>query len=284
MSIVTNAGYKLRYKDDDAIEVGLDEAGRGCLFGRLYVGAVVFSNDLEDFPDNGEMLDMIKDSKKLSAKKRDLLYDYIIENALDTCVAYAEVDEIDRDNILQADLSAMHRALDGLNVPVERVLADGDHWRPYPVKEYAEDADAEGTEDAEAEGTEDAEAEGAEDAEAEGTEEECKKKINYVEGFAIVDGDAQYLAIAAAGILAKVSRDRWVADMVAKHPEWETQYGLGHNMGYGTAQHMKGLVEYGATAQHRTSFAPVRAVLGLPLKEKKHPTTNSKKWAGVKEE
>ena len=237
MSIVTSAGYKLRYKDDDTIEVGLDEAGRGCLFGRLYVGAVVFSNDLEDFPDGGEMLYMIKDSKKLSAKKRDLLYDYIIENALDSSVAYAEVDEIDRDNILQADLSAMHRALDGLNVPVERVLADGDHWRPY----------------------------------------------RDTEGFAIVDGDAQYLAIAAAGILAKVSRDRWVIEMVAKHPEWETQYGFSHNMGYGTAQHMKGLVEYGATAQHRKSFAPVRAVLGLPLKEKKAAPAK-KGWAGSKEE
>ena len=245
MSIVTSAGYKLRYKDDDVIEVGLDEAGRGCLFGRLYVGAVVFSNDLEDFPDGGEMLDMIKDSKKLSVKKRDLLYDYIIENALDSSVAYAEVDEIDRDNILQADLSAMHRALDGLNVPVERVLADGDHWRPY----------------------------------------------RDTEGFAIVDGDAQYLAIAAAGILAKVSRDRWVTEMVAKHPEWETQYGFSHNMGYGTAQHMKGLVEYGATAQHRTTFAPVRAVMGLPLKVKKASggagtgTGSGKKgWSGIKEE
>jgi ribonuclease HII len=240
MSFTTKAGYKLRYKTDDAIEVGLDEAGRGCLFGRLYVGAVVFSNDLEDFPDGGEMLDMIKDSKKLSHKKRELLYDYIIENALDTCVAYAEVDEIDRDNILQADLSAMHRALDGLNVPVERVLADGDHWRPY----------------------------------------------RDTEGFAIVDGDAQYLPIAAAGILAKVSRDRWVAEMVAKHPEWDTQYDLGHNMGYGAPKHMKGLLEYGATAQHRTSFNPVRAVLGLPLKDKKTKSNGHKKntWAGVKEE
>jgi ribonuclease HII len=248
MSFTTQSGYKLRYKDDDAIEVGLDEAGRGCLFGRLYVGAVVFSNDLEDFPDGGEMLEMIKDSKKLSAKKRDMLYDYIIENALDTCVTWAEVDEIDRDNILQADMSAMHRAIDGLNVPVERVLADGDHWRPYAIK----DGD-------------------------ESTKE-------YVEGHAIVDGDAQYLAIAAAGILAKVSRDRWIAEMVATHPEWDTQYGLSHNMGYGTADHMKGLVEYGATAQHRRSFAPVRAVLGLPMKEKsKKGGVIKNEWSGIDE-
>lgn len=234
MSFITESGYKLRYKDDDAIEVGLDEAGRGCLFGRLYTAAVVFSNDPEDFPDDGEMLEMIKDSKKLSPKKRDLLYDYIIENALDSCITYSEVDEIDRDNILQADLSAMHRALDGLNVPVERVLADGDHWRPYKD----------------------------------------------TEGFAIVDGDAQYLAIAAAGILAKVSRDRWIQEIVSTHPEWDSQYGLGHNMGYGTAEHMKGLVEYGATSQHRKSFAPVRAVLGLPVKAK-GGAGGKKGWSGV---
>ena len=282
MSFTTKAGYKLRYKDDDAIEVGLDEAGRGCLFGRLYVGAVVFSNDLEDFPDGGEMLDMIKDSKKLSHKKRELLYDYIIENALDTCVAYAEVDEIDRDNILQADLSAMHRALDGLNVPVERVLADGDHWRPYPVKEEEEDEAEEADVEDEAE-----EADVEEEAEEADDNKDKKKKTNYVEGYAIVDGDAQYLSIAAAGILAKVSRDRWVAEMVTKHPEWDTQYDLGHNMGYGAPKHMKGLLEYGATAQHRTSFNPVRAVLGLPLKDKKTKSNDGHKkntWAGVKEE
>ena len=168
--------YKLRYKDDDAIEVGLDEAGRGCLFGRLYVGAVVFSNDTDDMFDNGVALREIKDSKLLTKRKRAILYDYIQECALDKSVAYAEAEEVDRLNVLQADLATMHRALDSLIVPVERVLVDGDHWRPYKD----------------------------------------------TEGYAIVDGDAQYLAIAAAGILAKVSRDRWVEEVVATHPEWNT--------------------------------------------------------------
>jgi ribonuclease HII len=216
------ADYKLRYTEDDSIEVGLDEAGRGCLFGRLYVGAVVFSNDLEDFFDHGASLKEIKDSKLLTKRKRDILYDYIQECALDKAVAFAEADDVDRLNVLQADLSTMHAALDSLQVPVDRVLVDGDHWRPY--KE--------------------------------------------TEGYAIIDGDAQYLAIAAAGILAKVSRDRWIEEIVAAHPEWDTRYGLSTNMGYGTATHLSGLKEYGITSEHRKSYAPVRVAMGLPAKEK----------------
>lgn len=223
--------YKLRHTNDDKVEVGLDEAGRGCLFGRLYVGAVVFSNDIEDFFDNGAALKDIKDSKKITKRKRSILFDYIQECALDKAVAYAEVDEIERDNILQADLNCMHRALDSLQVPIDRVLVDGDHWRPY--KE--------------------------------------------TEGITIVDGDAQYLAIAAAGILAKVSRDRWMDEIVALHPDWDTKYGFSTNMGYGTATHMTGLSLHGVTDQHRRGFAPVRACLGLPLKEK----GIVKKWKGT---
>ncbi len=241
--------YKLRYKDDDAIEVGLDEAGRGCLFGRLYVGAVVFTNDCDDLFDNGATLSKIKDSKVLTKRQRDVLFDYINECALDKSVCYAEAAEVDALNVLQADLTTMHRCLDALTVPAERVLADGDHWRPYKD----------------------------------------------TEGYAIVDGDAQYLAIAAAGILAKVSRDRWVAEVVAAHPDWDTKYGLSSNMGYGTAKHMKGIVEHGVTGEHRRSFRPVAAALGLPVKEKftgkrrgggggaaaAAPKTN---WVGIEEE
>jgi ribonuclease HII len=224
--------YKLRYKQDDVVEVGLDEAGRGCLFGRLYVGAVVFSNDLENFFDHGATLNEIRDSKLITKRKRAILYDYIQECALDKSVAYAEVDDVDRLNVLQADLMTMHKALDQLIVPVERVLIDGDHWKPYKD----------------------------------------------TEGYAIVDGDAQYLAIAAAGILAKVSRDRWVESVVAEHPEWDTWYGLSSNMGYGTQKHMDGLKEFGVTSEHRKSFAPVRAAMGLSVKDK---VIKGKKWEGI---
>lgn len=224
--------YKLVYKDDGAIEAGLDEAGRGCLYGRLYVGAVVFSNEMDDFFDHGAALNQIKDSKVITKRKRDILYDYIQECALDKAVAYATAAEVDKYNVLQADLNTMHKALDSLQVPVQRVLVDGDHWRPYKD----------------------------------------------TEGYAIVDGDAQYLSIAAAGILAKVARDRYVEEAVAKYPDLDTKYGLGSNMGYGTATHMKGLSEHGATDEHRRSFGPVRAVLGLPLKEKFKK--GKKGWSG----
>jgi ribonuclease HII len=243
-------GYKLRYKEDDAIEVGLDEAGRGCLFGRLYVGAVVFTNDRDDLFDNGAVLNKIKDSKVLSKRQRDVLFDYVNECALDKAVCYAEAAEVDALNVLQADLTTMHRCLDALMVPVERVLADGDHWRPYKD----------------------------------------------TEGYAIVDGDAQYLAIAAAGILAKVSRDRWVKEVVAAHPEWDTHYGLSSNMGYGTAKHMTGIKTHGVTGEHRRSFRPVAEALGLPAKAKFTGSKGKKSggggvdakgitnWVGVEEE
>jgi ribonuclease HII len=224
--------YKLRHTQDDAVEVGLDEAGRGCLFGRLYVGAVVFSNDTEDMFDHGATLQTIKDSKCLSKRRREILYDYIEECALDKAVGFAEVEEIDTVNILQADLNCMHRTLDSLIVPVDRILVDGDQWRPYKD----------------------------------------------VEAHTIVDGDAEYLSIAAAGILAKVSRDRWVESVVATHPEWDTMYGFSSNMGYGTAKHMEGIQKHGVVAEHRRSFGPVRAVVGA--EKKKAPKS---KWLGVKE-
>jgi ribonuclease HII len=232
--------YSLSFKPDAAVEVGLDEAGRGCLFGRLYVGAVVFAKDEEDFFDQGAALKTIRDSKTLSERKRGILYDYIQEAALATSIAYAEVDEIDHYNVLQADLRCMHRALDALTIPIDRILVDGDHWKPWSAKEGP------------------------------------------VEAHTIVDGDASYLSIAAAGILAKVARDTWVKEVCAAHPEWEERYGLVSNKGYGTAAHMRGIQLHGVTDQHRRSYAPVARALGLAVKEKKGPRTTKGRgqWAG----
>jgi ribonuclease HII len=226
------SSYKLRYKDDDVVEVGLDEAGRGSLFGRLYVGAVVFSNELDNFFDHGASLQDIRDSKLMTKRQRAILYDYIQESALDKAVAFATAAEVDALNVLQADMTAMHRALDSLQVPVQRVLVDGNHWRPYKDSE----------------------------------------------GHTIIDGDAQYLPIAAAGILAKVAHDRWIEEIVTLHPEYDTRYGLTTNMGYGTAKHMTGLSQFGATDEHRRSFGPVKAVLGLPMNEKF--VRGKKRWIG----
>ena len=220
--------YALSFKPDSNVEVGLDEAGRGSLFGRLYVGAVVFAKEEEDFFDHGATLATIRDSKTLSARQRAILFDYIHEAALDKAVAFAESTEVDEYNVLQADLRCMHRALDSLTIPIDRILVDGDHWKPW----------------------------------------------NSVEAHTIVDGDASYLSIAAAGILAKVAHDEWIAEVCAEHPEWAEHYGLLSNKGYGTAAHMRGLQLHGVTEHHRRSFAPVAKITG-GLK-----TAKKGRWAG----
>jgi len=204
--------YQIRYADDDKIEAATDEAGRGCLMGRLYTGVVVLSGETDDLFDHGAALGTIKDSKKMSKRQRDIVYDYVQELALDKAVAFAEASEVDEKNVLRADMDCMHRALDSLQVPIDRVLVDGDTWIPYKD----------------------------------------------TEGVTIIDGDAKYLPIAAASILAKVARDRWVESVVAEHPEWNERYGFGSNMGYGTAKHMEGLSKYGVISEHRRSFRPVR--------------------------
>ncbi len=230
--------YSLSFQTDDAIEVGIDEAGRGCLFGRLYVGAVVFPKDMEDFFDHGAALQTIRDSKTLSERKRNILYDYIQEAAIDKAVAYVESTDVDTYNVLQADLRCMHQALDALTVPVDRILVDGDHWKPW------------------------------------------KRDGKDVEAHTIVDGDASYLSIAAAGILAKVSRDRWIAEVCAEHPEWNDRYGLLKNKGYGTVAHMRGIQEHGVVEQHRRSYAPVARALGLPTPPKDSKGKGTKGWQG----
>jgi ribonuclease HII len=122
---------KRQWFDDNLVEVGIDEAGRGTLYGRLYVGAAILSPEDEAYFDNGAVLRQIKDSKKLTPRRRAVLQDYIQENAIETAVNFSEPEEIDRINILQADMAAMHRALHLLEVPFQRILVDGDVWIPW---------------------------------------------------------------------------------------------------------------------------------------------------------
>lgn len=239
--------------DDGSVEVGLDEAGRGSLWGRLYVGAVVLSPEDEAYFDHGAtMLNEIADSKKLTRRKRAILADFIRENAIEVAVAYAEPEEIDSVNILQADMSAMHRALDSMVVPFQRILVDGDSWRPYrcpPVKGGSAVA---------TDVNHPVEASNA---------TSCTRTLptgvsqHPVEAITIVEGDAVSLPIAAASIIAKEAHDQWVREEIERRPELQERYGLGSNMGYGTAAHMAGLKTWGADVLHRRSFAPVSAVV-----------------------
>jgi ribonuclease HII len=180
---------------------GVDEAGRGPLAGPV-VAAAVMLDDLK--PVRG-----LADSKTLSARRREQLYDEIRAKALCCCVAEASVQEIDQLNILQATLLAMRRAVEGLRLTPHCVLVDGNR---LPVLAMPAQA--------------------------------------------IVKGDAKVQAIAAASILAKVHRDRLCLALDERYP----QYGFAAHKGYPTLEHLQALKQHGACAEHRRSFAPVRAV------------------------
>lgn len=174
---------------------GVDEAGRGPLAGPVCAAAVVLPRGLE--------IPGLNDSKKLSEKKREALYDVIISSAMAYGIAFADVEEIERLNILHATFLAMNRAIAQLSVRPELALIDGNR-----------DSDIE------------------------------------VPSSCIVKGDSRCADIAAASILAKVTRDRYMIKMAEQYP----QYGFEQHKGYGTKQHYAALREYGATPIHRMSF------------------------------
>ena len=130
-SLLSVRKMKRQWIDDGLVEVGLDEVGRGSLWGRLYVGAVILSPEDEAYFDNGVVLRQIKDSKKLTPRRRAILADYINENAIEAGVGWSEPEEIDSINILRANMATMHRVLDSLQTPFQRILVDGDRWIPY---------------------------------------------------------------------------------------------------------------------------------------------------------
>lgn len=174
---------------------GVDEAGRGPLCGPVVAAACIL-------PD-GLVLEGLNDSKKLTPKKRDRLFDLICENAIAYCIAEASVEEIDALNILEADLLAMRRAIDGLAVKAEFALIDGNVARDFQIPARA-----------------------------------------------VVHGDAISPSIAAASILAKVTRDRQCEELDRMYP----QYGIAKHKGYGTKAHMDALRTYGPSPIHRKKF------------------------------
>ena len=120
------------YHSIDKLEVGVDEAGRGCLFGRVYSAVVIWNPELNEcFNDIQDKINEIKDSKKLSKKKRKQLKEFIEKYAIDYQVSYIENDEIDKINILNSAIKSMHKALNKLNVVPELILVDGNRFKPY---------------------------------------------------------------------------------------------------------------------------------------------------------
>lgn len=116
------------YHDINKIEVGVDEVGRGCLLGRVYSAAVIMPKEI----DADDIIDLeIKDSKKVSAKNRDFLAEYIKHIALDYSISYEESECIDEINILQATYKSMHNCLDKLSIDIDTILVDGNNFKPY---------------------------------------------------------------------------------------------------------------------------------------------------------
>jgi ribonuclease HII len=176
---------------------GVDEAGRGPLAGPVVAAAVVlphFSTASLGF----------NDSKKLSEKQREELYEVIIAIAVDSAVSFVDSQAVDEINIRRATLKAMQRCVDSLSEHISHVFIDGNYFE--------------------------------------------SEMVNFT---TVVKGDAKVLSIAAASILAKVSRDRWMVEVAdAEYP----QYGFARHKGYGTREHVQSIIRYGACPLHRRTF------------------------------
>ena len=187
----------------DLIEAGCDEAGRGCLAGSVFAAAVILPVDYENA--------LLNDSKKLTEKQRYALRTQIETDALAWAVGEVTADEIDKINILNASILAMHRALDGLKVRPQAVIVDGNRFKPYGTLPHE----------------------------------------------TIVKGDAKFLSIAAASILAKTYRDDYMNNLALQHPvyQWDV------NKGYPTKAHRAAIEEHGISPFHRKTFKGVKEML-----------------------
>lgn len=199
------------YNTQHLVEAGCDEAGRGCLAGAVYAAAVILPPDYHNAA--------LNDSKQLTAARRYALREEVERDAVAWAVGVVTPQEIDEINILNASILAMHRALDRLAVRPEFVIVDGNRFRPYRPGAAS-----------------------------------CEKDLQLLPEplphATIVKGDAQYLSIAAASILAKTYRDDYMAALHEQYPH----YGWARNAGYPTREHRAAIAEYGPTPLHRLSF------------------------------
>ena len=213
---------KSRYKDDDIIECGVDEAGRGCLWGPFYAGAVIWNCSCEEMK---KLSEEIKDSKKLSAKKRQRIYEGIMKYGI-IGVGVVTAKEIDTWGMTKANRSAFERALAALPVKPGRILIDG-----------------------------------------------CLAIETETEQIVEPEMDNNYICVAAASIVAKVSRDLWVTEYIEKHSDLQEKYLLMNNKGYGTLAHRVGILQNGKHELHRSLF--LRNLLGQSTNRKPKNTQDT---------
>ena len=209
---------KTHYSEND-VEIGIDEAGRGPMFGRVYIGAVVI-------PRNSDIdWSIVKDSKKFSSKKKILeAAEFVKTHALHWTIQWESESTIDKINIRQATLKGMHSCIKNIlnecktaNVDNTTLLVDGNDFRPYMTLSQEGDL----------------------------------RPLNHI---CIKGGDNEYVAIAAASILAKVYRDEYIGELCEKYPQLSEYYSIDKNKGYGAKVHMEGIQTYGITQWHRKSF------------------------------
>ena len=194
--------YEIKYREmGHKFIVGLDEAGRGPIAGPLVVAACILPVDYDN--------PLIDDSKKLSEKKRELLFEEIKKVSLDYSIEILEIEEIDKLNIYKASKTGMERCLKKLTHPYDVALTDA-----MPI--------------------------------------DCSVPFE-----AIVKGDAKSQSIAAASILAKVTRDHLMLELSKLYPE----YDLENNKGYGTKKHLEAIEKYGILPIHRTTYEPIKSKL-----------------------
>jgi ribonuclease HII len=197
------------FMQPDVVEAGCDEAGRGCLAGPVYAAAVILPPDFS----NG----LLNDSKQLTEKQRYLLRPIIEKEAVAWAVGVVTAEEIDKINILNASILAMHRALDQLKVRPGHIIVDGNRFKPYG-------------------------------------------KVPY---HTVVKGDATYMSIAAASVLAKTYRDDYMDEQDAAFPAYKWK----KNKGYPTKAHRAAIEQVGPSPIHRMSFNLVDRQLKLEVPE-----------------
>jgi ribonuclease HII len=216
-------------ENENVYEIGVDEVGRGPLFGRVYTAAVILPKD------NSFDCSMVKDSKKFHSKKKiEEASNYIKEHALGWYISFEDEKKIDEINILQATQLSMHNSILEIRKLMIKnfkeegreenkdytfsLLIDGNYFKPITY---------------------------------------LNKKTNKLESIphvTVEGGDNKYASIAAASILAKVERDRYIDELCKEHPTLTEHYSIDSNKGYGAKKHLDGIKEHGITIWHRRSF------------------------------
>jgi ribonuclease HII len=225
-----NTNTTLKYPSPENIyEIGIDEAGRGPLFGRVYAAAVILPPATESGGGAGGLdFSEIKDSKKFHSKvKLAKVAQSIQQHSIAWAVAYEEASTIDSMNILRATMKAMHECIRNILEKLSGeesdrtilLLVDGNYFTPYSY--YDKDMD----------------------------------QLVNISHETVLQGDNTYYSIAAASILAKYARDTYIAELCEANPFLKERYKIHKNMGYGTKEHIEGIQQYGYTEWHRKSFS-----------------------------